>query len=235
LDLQDEQWEKILDLILKVKNLKEHPGSEGEAVAASEALQRLMFKYGVTSQDLANKQGRDKKGRFQHTTFNFGTKTKWLTGWKAVLLQGLAKCYFCRSLYDEKQGIAVLVGEERSIRVVNELMDHLTKYIRLECNTAWRLQEIKHTAKRREIKFRIGFYHGAVDRILTRIEDQRRQIELEMTDSTSTALVIQTDKELDDEMQKYLIRPSRKHRVDGHAFAMGQITGQNAKIQEELN
>jgi len=64
--------DSIYDLLQKLKNLSER-GEQGEAVLAQEKLEALMEKYGVTEDDLLN---RDKR----KYTFSYGTR------WERTLL-----------------------------------------------------------------------------------------------------------------------------------------------------
>jgi hypothetical protein len=189
-------WEDILKSLLELKSFKSN--EINAAVVKMEPLQRLFYIYEIV-------RYRDEPEIvLMNTTFNFGTKTAWLTEWKAVLLTRLAPYFFCRSKYDKRIGVAIIVGEEQSIRVLNEVMDYFIRTIQEDCNLAWRKQEIKGTARKKEIRFRIGIYAVEVDLVCQIMNAQHKLIRKETLQHGS--LIDDYNTSLDSEMERLSTR-----------------------------
>lgn len=196
--ISDEQWEEICQQLIKLRNLKEQPGTVAEGAAAGAAIERLLFKYNLTMAEAEARSGdKSKDEKIRNFGFDLGVKTGWLMEWRRDLLFVIADFNFCRGLHYARTSGAIILGEERNVQVVKELYIYLNYEIRMLCNKAWKAA---NQLPRRERSWREAFYYGAVAEVAHRFWEEREAMKKEYTGST--ALVVQTEKELTEAMNR---------------------------------
>src|SRR5579872_6934129 len=92
-NLSNQEWREISAKIQALLNLRDNPGTPGEAAAAAAAVERLLLRWNLTEHELAPNEQPES---IDKTTVGFYEAEKWQRSMHETLLHIVAKNNFCR-------------------------------------------------------------------------------------------------------------------------------------------
>lgn len=254
-ELTDSQLDAMLVRIQKLMALTTSP-SEGEATAAAEMVQKLLFKYNLTMAQVdtakqANGQ-RDIRTKYQNNTVSLGVERGQVANWRRDLMYQIARHNFCRSLQWAGQPRMQLIGQPHNVEAVIQMFDYLTAAIDRLSAEGWEQAKAENGGKAPLVfvrtkktygyfpqhakQYRSSFSHGAVSRVSARLREMRDA--LRTADAESMALVVVSDKELTEAVNSFYSSLSRKTvsrpGIDSAAYAAGQAAGNKISLDKQV-
>lgn len=223
-----------------VKRLMEAAGTVGEAEAAAAAMQRLIFRYNISEEDLAG-LGKSTKEEYDVGFIRVAPDKKPGIQWRLNLLYVLCDYNFCSFIrYGHHGATGVIVGQPTNQTAVQEMFD-------ITCTTVERLAEDEWFMTRNDLRrwggagcppatawknsFKIGFSAGL--KLKMQLE---RKSELLGNDHAS-ALVLVKDYELSVAVKEKLGKTSTHKgsaptNVDG--YKRGVEKGRAHELQDRI-
>lgn len=173
---------RVLKMAAKLLAVQEGRGaSEQEAAFAAEKLQQLLQDHNLTMSQVESEQGDGAAPVAARVKDSLELRTAKSQEWRQVLLKGIANNNFClaaTSLYSG--GKVSIVGRELNVNVTKMTYDYLAEaFVR----TAKSQGLTRETKTRRDYVY---FMHGAVSRVVERLDERRRQREAEDAERTQT-------------------------------------------------
>ena len=230
--------ERILEKVKKLLRLTTDRGAtESEAKAAAEAAQALLLKHNLKMEevgDLDADQRQDESIKMDDMTLTGKRNT---IGWRKHLLWTICRPLMCRACYSSWRQTMSIVGTPTSTALVKYLYEYLAQ-------TVERLAEA-HAEEMRHLKTALmegwtpsdsanakhSFAMGCASGIGERLEAKYRQVA--QTNDRSRALVVQSEKALEDAFAQFFPR-TRKTRVsagrDWQSRMAGRAASQNIPL-----
>ncbi len=209
--------------------LEEQPGTPQEAVAATEAIQRLLLKYNITRDEIHRSD--EIKSKYDRLFVNLKTTTPWLTEWKIALAAVIANHNLCVVTHIAKKGIIFIFGEEHNIVVVKQLFDFLCEQLQRLQREAREGLSLNTGVEWRDRKWVRAFYLGAVHMINYRLDKLQEELLEEFP--TSTALALRTREEIFEQCQIKMDK-ARKRTITEEAYSIGMQAGTKVTLQKTL-
>jgi len=255
-ELTDTEMDAVLDKLAKIMALTTSP-SEGEATAAAEMAQKLLFKYNLSMTQVdARKQAtnapRDIRERYTNNSVDLGVARGQVTNWRRDLMFSLARNNFCRALQWKGLPTMQLIGQPHNVEVVMEMFAYLTEAIDGLSLQAWEQAKAENGGKapltwhetpkvygwhpQHAKQYRSSFSHGAVARIAERLYQMRQALRDES--AASKALVVIVDQELNDAVSAHYSSVSRtavaRVNVDTTAYNAGKRAGDKIGLDKQV-
>lgn len=201
-----------------------------EAAQAAAKAQELLFKHNLSMLSIDGLQDQDSEAIL---------KEEWVApdvnrtslGWAGPLLNIICKTNFCRVIrLSSGSAKYALIGKPSNIQVSQYLFTYLKGEIdRLGKQTV--KSEGIITKKASWVK---DFSYGAMSSVIAKLKEQKQQNAQAST--TSTALVIMSDRQLDNAVRSYYPHVSRSssraRSSDSGAFGAGVSAGRNINIRQ---
>lgn len=177
--------EKVLDRLQKMKAMAEGAkaiGSEQEAQAFADMLQKLLLDHKLQMSDLEFQKMEAEQPVEQHTIdqFKHGMKFKnKRVEWQETLAQIVADAHFCRIMVTERTNLITLIGRAEDIAVSEYLFVTLCRALdKIADLELWkyRYEQIKTYGKRggpAAKGFRASFVNAFLGRLRQRFAEQR--------------------------------------------------------------
>lgn len=238
--------EKTLDRLKKLliaERLHREYGSLQEAEAAATLIQELLTKYNLELSDVEREVDR------ASNPFTAVTLFPWEYGyhhkprrvkWSEDLANNLAYAYYVQAVLNENNNVMWLVGRKREVEVCQTVFMTLAR-------TALRLMNKERETARKRCQrsgaewggnrlFRDSFFLGFNGAIQTRLEEQRRKLEIEA--GNCTALVRLQDEAKNHVKETLGVRevgdlPTPEFTLE--AYIAGVVNGQLAPIGAVLD
>lgn len=236
--------QQILDKIASLINLKENPGTPGEAAAAAAALQRLLFKHNLAEEDVRLHATSTKQvaEEYIHEMYDVGQKQGDTNGnWKHQLLFVICKNNFCGYVSGHQSRRGHIVGQKHNVVVVKAMFEYLVKEIKRLTIKEWRAAfpdtygQLNNTKV--EFSWKRSFREGAVAVIAQRLAAERRE-DLKEAGEKGAALVVQKDKELKDAITKHIGETKAGRSGGGSvlagAYSAGKEAGRNINLNKQV-
>ena len=120
--INKEQYKEVMNKLSNLKNLAEKGATAGECAAAAAALQRLLFKYNLSVEDVTQSD----ELTYVETYIEIGAKyaSIW-SRWHYDLLSAVARTNFCKMLIMRGSKRASVVGEPHNIAIVQGMYEYL--------------------------------------------------------------------------------------------------------------
>lgn len=233
-----ENLDSILKKLKKLQRLYEGAkaiGSENEAENAALAIQRILFQYNLTMEQVdsaAEREERRKEEIIEEDTSGFTRKS--IGGrWEARLVYVLCKYNLCRSFTCGSGYMRIKIfGKRENIEIVKWLRDVLTEsFVRLSVK---RWNEFRESAEylsspMSKDRFQRAYLMGAVTGLEEKFEKEERKGNSEGV----AALIVRNNAAIDLYVQnKYrVVQGHASGRVgSADAYAMGRDDGRNAQV-----
>lgn len=222
---QTDANKEMLDRVTKILALKANAGTEEEAQAAAAMAQKIAFKYNL---DLAAIE-QDRIGLGQNGTKNIiqGRMDVEANDWRRDLMTYITRSNFCRTV-GLGTGRIAMIGERHNLMICDYLWQFLRREIDRLADAGW--TKNKHVAWTSAHKWKADFRSGAVDGVATVLQRQRKQ---DIEETNSSALVILSDKDVENAMNKFfpnLVYGQSKVKHYGEGYNHGQEAGKAIKI-----
>lgn len=214
--------------LLALADTKANSNPNEAALAAAKA-QELLFKHNLSMMSIDGLQDQD--------TESIG-KEEWIApdvnrsslGWAGPLLNSVCKANFCRVIrLNNGSAKYAIIGKPSNIQVSQYLFSYLKGEIDRLSKQSIRTEGVidKKTTWIR------SFCFGAISAVDQKLRDQKRQDT--QSNSTSTALVVISDKQLDTALRSYFPHShtsSRSRVSDRGAYGAGINAGRNISIRQ---
>lgn len=217
--------EDILILIKKCLALSKSD-KPGEAAAAMNKAQELLFKYKLTMSEVDTVESRD-EGTIGETPFTLGRKKN--EGlWRMRLAHGVARYTFCDAIGDYESRTVYFIGTKTDVEIVKELYTWIVEQLESMSGPAWKI----YSGPDRRPTFLRSFYQSATMVVSNRLYEKWNELQKET--KSSTALVVQNKEALKtfiDKKYSHLrkTRSSGSNSYGGHAAgaAAGHVVNIN--------
>jgi hypothetical protein len=227
-------------IIEKINHLQRLSTDSGatvhEAASAAAAIQRLLFTYNLTMYEVRLQTKADAP-RYGKHTMNMGTKIGTPTNnWKSLLIQYLCMTNFCKVAFYSGTDRCEIVGAAENVEVVNHMFNWLVEELSAAKKRAWKAYD-SYYRKEEYVSFHRSFLETAAKTVASRL--YAIYVEQQGSSTGSTALVIQSNKEVDEAFESYygktktLKSPKEQHHYT--ARAMGYQTGKEIQLQTTLS
>lgn len=238
---------KTTSIIEKVQKLLELQkgaeviGSLEEAANAAEKVQKLLFKYNLELADITRHEP-EKKSEINKGVYREVNAKKNEGQWVYQLHTVLAQHNLCsvvltsyRMENGKRNKYVNLIGTKENVQVVRFLAEQLENRLRVLEKQVWN-DEGRHYGEKRN-SFRRGYFMGACAGIGSQLDEAKRRA---MQGSVQvTALVVQTDKQLREAMDRLFprLRSSRRSRGPGAVAGsnFGYRDGKSMSINNGIN
>lgn len=244
--------DNVLDRLAKLIELQSRPGTVAEAEAAAGRIQALLTKHQLTMLD-AERLLADKPGAAEFVTESFTLER--YTDWRDILLNGIAKQNFCRSirLYEKTRAHATnrhgkrlghsykLIGRVENIAAVLRLFEYLDATIDALGKKYAEALSARYGPEFRAIGLRYNpkgagneFRGGAVIGVVSKMYAAR---ETAVADAGSSALVVVEEEKLDAAVDA-AIGPIQSGKMleyhGGEHFRAGVVAGYGINTDPQL-
>lgn len=242
---------KIEDVLKKLKKLKKlYEGakkinSEGEAAAATAAIQRLLVEYNLSMEEIESSISKDERKDAVEEEKASGYTYKSIGGqWEYRLTYVCCKYNFCKCfMFGSSYKNLLLIGKKENLEIVKWLREMLSERFVGISNEKWKeykKTEIYLLHPISKDRFQRGFLMGCVAGIDEKMKEitERDKREDEVYSSKVTALSIRNNTDIDEFISnKY----SKVRHVKGGVAAgttlarnMGYRTGKNTDIYKPI-
>lgn len=244
MEAQNQNLESVLKKLRKLQNLYEGAkkiNSEGEALAAAAAIQRLLIQYNLTMDEIGKDE--DQKDTILEERWN-GFTYKSIGGkWESLLCHVLCKWNFCKSF--EVGGTCkrlMIVGKKENIETVRWLREMLSE--RFVEFSKKRFKEFQQTDeyKFRPIgkdKYQRSYLMGCCAGLDAKLLEESERDKKEDADFSAkvTALVVRNDAALKEYVEsKYKVTAGRRTReLNDAARSMGLKDGYNTDLYKPVS
>lgn len=186
--------EDIISLIQKCLALT-HSDKPGEAANAAAKAQELLFKYHLDMAEVeASEPGED--SLINEESYNLNPRAH-EGKWRLSLINHIARHNFCKVLWGYKGRYATIIGTKIDVEAVKEIYLWVAEQLVEMEPSYWKAAQDVFD---RRPTFRRSFFEGAVGEVNHRLYKQRDTSRAES--EKSTALIVQSDKDLKDYMEK---------------------------------
>jgi hypothetical protein len=243
MNVSNTEWEKIQDKLNALKNLAEHPGTAGEAAAATAALQRLLFKHNMSMEDIKVASKGDDDG-YTNADYTIGVKYTTVEGrWKYQLLRVVAGNNFCRVLhYSHGLKLVNIVGEPHNIVATKAMYEYLLGELNRLCRRDMKIARAEghlaegsdYDAQVAAFEYAFSWRSTAIANIAMRLKEQRR--EDEQTYTGGSALVVAKNAQLENAISRlFPDAKTSQSRGSNYYDAAGARAGREAGKSVGLN
>lgn len=249
--------QNILDKLAALKNLRDNPGSPGEAAAAAAALQRLLFKHNLRLADVERHEVKEAaREDYTRESFDLGQRQDDTNGnWRKTLMFVLCDVNFCRYIRHGNGRKITIIGRQHNITIVKAMFEYLVREIKRLTIRDWRAAfpdtygQLNNTAT--EFSWKRSYREGAVSTVQGRLYAQLREDTVEADTSqtvtntegqkvgSGTALVVQSRKEVEDAVTKFFpnLKSGRGYgggSKDLDAYHTGRKAGKEVNLNKQV-
>jgi hypothetical protein len=208
--------EKILEKLAKIKAHAESArqiGSEEEAQAFAEMLQRLLLRYNLAMSDVEFERHEREEPIEQHRVDWQDVKVrKMRVAWIEHLAGIVARAHFCRIVVHSHSSVISLVGRISSVKVAEYMLVVLVRTIeKLSHDAAYRGFNGANPELRGK-GFRAAYTAAFVQRLAERFDEERKS-----TEATSSTALVRLNKE------DQAVKDWMKERMDNGMFKKSSI------------
>ena len=212
----------ILSRIRKLQALADSSQNDNvhQAAAAAAKIQSLLLQYNLTLEDVP--LGVKEESGYENFVHEIhGSRRN--DQWRIRLLSSICRNNFCKLILHGRTRTVGIVGRTQNIEVVMYLYAYLWREV-------IRLAKIYNVNGERAVH--IDFCSGAVKTLSERLQEQRRQDTASYP--TTTALVVQTDKELAEAVKLHYgatRSTSSRGRPMSSAFGAGSLAARTIDLR----
>lgn len=230
-EISAEDFDNISQKIHKLEALKKDSATTPEQAANYAAIvQKLLFKYNLSLDQLAPKAGEKRRKNFKKEDVGLGVKATNLKQWKVDLFRSIAETNFCKVLNYSNSEYIVLIGEPENVSAVKSMYAYLEYEIRALGRNAFKLVNNRSNYSQMDtLVWKGSFRDGAVATVRQRLvaqqkadveeanTDHKKRIALETGVSADaamgtagTALVVQSQDDLNEAVYEFFpsLRPA---------------------------
>jgi hypothetical protein len=224
----------IMEKIAKLKGLAEQPGTADEAIAATEAIRRLMLRYNLTEEQVhrAHRQ----EGRTVYGKHFIDLKVKWGSGhhWRFAIIHAMADYNFCKTVTARTDMYSYpriwIVGQEHNAVFIEKMYDYLSEEFLRLCRLGY--DNLSPYGRMHILRWNDSFLKGCAAGLRSKLAEQRRT-EL---DSAGSALMVMVDADLEKAVTTYFpkLRKGESGKVNPHAFEQGVAAGRSVNLAKQI-
>jgi len=229
--------QKILDRIIKLRNLAANNSNPGEAANALAHMQHLLFQHNLSESDLSETS--HPEPAYEKEYFSVGCATGFAKQWRCYLMNSIADNNFCRMFINSEKFVTI-VGQPDNREIVKFMYDYISKDLILMSKVA------KKIAKKNNLRFdnnlwTKSFFMGAISTITNRLKQQYRtsvnEADLNVVGS-GTSLMVKTDRALEEAVKTLIgqvkVRRTRTISVNASGYESGRIAGNSVKLNDAI-
>lgn len=230
-----QELDKILDKVAKLKELRNRAGTEHEAESAAVKLHALMTKYNLTEAQVDNATVSGRAGSsIDHIMFTMTSEDEW----KRILLAGIAQYTFCRAVFHRGRTSASLFGSKVNTDNVIWMYDYIHNDVIRRGAVGWRELPVEVADEYRDSGvgrdgWTMAYRTGAVDAVLTRLREQ-----FERDTIHANAIVLHSEELLEQAIQDaFGDQPeemTRQQMLNEVAYRSGAIAGLRINFDKQV-
>lgn len=240
--------QSILDKLASLKNLRDNPGTPGEAAASAAALQRLLFKHNLSLADIElHETSTAARQDYTKEQYDLGQRQDDTNGnWRKTLMFVLCDVNFCRYIRHGNGRRVTIIGKEQNIAVVKGMFEYLVREIKRLTIRDWRAAfpdtygQLNNTAT--EFSWKRSFREGAVSTVQGRLYAQLREDTVEANvsrEGSGTALVVQSKQQVENAVTRFFpnLKSGRGYgggRTDFDAYDSGRQAGKEVNLNKQV-
>lgn len=222
----------LIEKIQKLMALQSGATTEHEAANAAARIQEMLTKYNLEMHQIESHQSK-KSDPIERTDLDLNPYSgKSDSDWVLRLLNAICRTNFCR-LVEIKNGTlkgkGAIVGKVENATVAIMMLDYLVPEIKRLASQYW----ASYDGYEKKNAFKRGFYRGCVAVIRQRLFEQMEQSKAEVVGVT--ALVVQTDNQLQIRMQEIFPRLATAPKASSLSGNDGRYHGNLAGSKIGLN
>jgi hypothetical protein len=226
--------EKILEKLLKLRNLATKNNSPEEAANAASKFQDLLFQHNLTENDV---QDIDNAPIYEKEYYDLKVKT---AKWRVALISTIAKNNFCKIVLTGTSRV-IIVGQGDNREVVKYLYEYLATELNRLCKLGVKEAKKENTFLDGNL-WNKSFYIGAVFTISDRLDAQKTSSvnkANEENTGTGTALALKIDNALRDAITALVgptkLTQTRRQSISLNGYSAGMQAGNGVKLNQEFS